>query len=277
MIDSMNAVAADTALPTSAPAEGHALQVEHLSIYYGARRAVSDVSMRIEPRSVTALIGPSGCGKSSVLRCLNRLHEVLPGAHASGRVLLNGQDIYAPGVDPVAVRRRIGMVFQRPNVFPTMSIQDNVLSGLRLNGRHGYQAAEVVERSLRSAALWDEVRDRLKAPATALSGGQQQRLCIARAIAVQPDVLLMDEPCSALDPVATLKVEELILALRQDYTIVVVTHNMQQATRISDRTAFMNLHADTHTGVLVEEGATRDIFSNPRMKETEDYVMGRFG
>jgi phosphate transport system ATP-binding protein len=273
----MSAVATDAPLPAGAPATGHTLDIDHLTIFYGSRCAVRDVSMHIEPRSVTALIGPSGCGKSSVLRCLNRMHEVVPGAHATGKVLLNGQDIYGPGIDPVAVRRRIGMVFQRPNVFPTMSIQDNVLAGLRLSGRHGTGAAELVETSLRAAALWDEVRDRLKAPATALSGGQQQRLCIARAIAVQPDVLLMDEPCSALDPVATLKVEELILALRQDYTIVVVTHNMQQATRISDHTAFMNLHVATLTGVLVEEGPTRDLFSNPKMKETEDYVMGRFG
>ncbi|HWE64359.1 MAG TPA: phosphate ABC transporter ATP-binding protein, partial [Chloroflexota bacterium] len=203
--------------------------------------------------------------------------EVIPGAFVTGIVLLNSDDIYAPGADAVQVRRRIGMVFQRPNVFPTMSIQDNVLAGLRLNGRRGFNAAEVVERGLRQAALWDEVKDRLKAPATALSGGQQQRLCIARALAVMPEVLLMDEPCSALDPVATLKVEELIHELRQDYTIVIVTHNMQQATRVSDRTAFMNLNVQERVGRLVEEGPTREIFSNPKQKETEDYVMGRFG
>jgi phosphate transport system ATP-binding protein len=255
----------------------YAMTIDKLDCYYGSKRAVKDVTFSIPARSVEAIIGPSGCGKSTVLRCLNRMHEVIPGAYAKGQVLLNKENIYAPSVDPVQVRRRVGMVFQRPNVFPTMSIQDNVLSGLRLNGGRDYNGSEVVERSLRQAALWDEVKDRLKAPATALSGGQQQRLCIARALAVTPDVLLMDEPASALDPVATLKVEELIHELREAYTIVIVTHNMQQATRVSDRTAFMNLNVEEKAGMLVEEGPTRDIFSNPQKTETEDYVMGRFG
>jgi phosphate transport system ATP-binding protein len=260
-----------------AAAQEYAMSIEQLNCFYGSKLAVKDVTFRVQARSVLAMIGPSGCGKSTVLRCLNRMHEVIPGAHATGSVLLNQENIYAPSADAVQVRRRIGMVFQRPNVFPTMSIHDNVLSGLRLNGRRGYNGSEVVERSLRQAAIWDEVKDRLKAPATALSGGQQQRLCIARALAVTPDVLLMDEPCSALDPVATLKVEELIHELREAYTIVIVTHNMQQATRVSDRTAFMNLNVEQKAGMLVEEGPTREIFSSPKQKETEDYVMGRFG
>jgi phosphate transport system ATP-binding protein len=227
--------------------------------------------------TVTAMIGPSGCGKSTVLRALNRMHEVIPGAHAEGKVLLQEEDIYAPSAEPVKVRRRVGMVFQRPNVFPTMSIRHNILSGLQFSGHQGYNANEVVEQSLQQAALWDEVKDRLEAPATALSGGQQQRLCIARALAVQPDVLLMDEPCSALDPVATLKVEELIHELRQDVTIVIVTHNMQQAKRVSDRTAFMNLNVQEKAGVLVEEGPTTELFNNPKQQDTADYVSGRFG
>jgi phosphate transport system ATP-binding protein len=260
----------------TAPVE-YAMSIEQLNCYYGTKLAVKDVSFRVAAQSVTAMIGPSGCGKSTVLRCLNRMHEVIPGAYAKGSVLLRNEDIYASSADAVLVRRRIGMVFQRPNVFPTMSIQDNVLAGLRLNGRRGYNAAEVVEGSLRQAALWDEVKDRLKAPATALSGGQQQRLCIARSLAVRPDVLLMDEPASALDPLATLKIEELIHELCKDVTIVIVTHNMQQATRVSDRTAFMNLNLETRAGMLVEEGPTKEIFSNPKQKETEDYVMGRFG
>ena len=263
------------------PATGtgaHALFADRLDAYYGAKHAVKNVSLRFEPRAVTAIIGPSGCGKSTLIRCLNRMHEVIPGARATGKVLLDGDDIYASNADPVQIRRRIGMVFQRPNPFPTMSIQDNVLSGLRLTGRsHGAQAREIVEQSLQQAALWDEVKDRLNAPATALSGGQQQRLCIARALAVRPDVLLMDEPCSALDPIATLKVEELIAELRKDYTIVIVTHNMQQATRVSDRTAFMMVDRADHIGFLIEEGPTKQIFTNPKEKETEDYVTGRFG
>ena len=255
-----------------------AMLVETLHAYYGGKHAIKDVTLKIEPGNVTAIFGPSGCGKSTLLRCLNRMHEVIPGARVKGRVLLDGEDIYASTADPVLVRRRVGMVFQRPNPFPTMSIQDNVTSGIRLTGRRaGRELAEIVEKSLRDAALWDEVKDRLKAPATALSGGQQQRLCIARAMAVEPEVILMDEPCSALDPIATLKVEELIAELRSSYTIVIVTHNMQQAARVSDRTAFMLVDMDDRAGILVEEGPTKTIFSTPKDKRTEDYVTGRFG
>jgi phosphate transport system ATP-binding protein len=261
-----------------AVASGHSMYLERLNAYYSAKHAVKDVTLRIEPRTVTAIIGPSGCGKSTLLRCLNRMHEVISGARVEGKVLLDNQDIYAAGTDAVQVRRLVGMVFQRPNPFPTKSILENVLAGLKLTGRQrGVNLTEVAERALRGAALWDEVKDRLKAPATALSGGQQQRLCIARAMAVQPDVILMDEPCSALDPIATLKVEELIADLRTDYTIVIVTHNMQQAARVSDRTAFMMVDMDDRTGVLVEEGPTKTIFSKPKEKRTEDYVTGRFG
>jgi phosphate transport system ATP-binding protein len=259
-------------------AGGHGMYLDRLNAYYGARHVVKNVTLHIEPRAVTAIIGPSGCGKSTVLRCLNRMHEVIAGARATGRVLLDERDIYDPAVDPVQVRRRIGMVFQRPNPFPTMSIQDNVLSGVRLTGRiSGLVQREVVETSLRAAALWEEVKDRLKAPATSLSGGQQQRLCIARALAVQPEVLLMDEPCSALDPIATLKVEELMAELRATYTIVIVTHNMQQAARVSDNTGFMMLDMDERAGILVEDGPTKMIFNKPKDKRTEDYITGRFG
>jgi phosphate transport system ATP-binding protein len=224
-------------------------------------------------RAVTAIIGPSGCGKSTLIRCLNRMHEVVPGARASGKVLLDGEDIYAPGVDPVQVRAKVGMVFQRPNPFPTMSVFDNVAAGLRLNGvrRSRRELAAVVEHSLRQAALWDEVKDSLRASGVSLSGGQQQRLCIARALAVEPEVILMDEPCSALDPIATAHVEDLIHELKEHYTIVIVTHNMQQAARVSDLTAFMYL------GSLVESGPTERIFTTPEKKETEDYITGRFG
>jgi phosphate transport system ATP-binding protein len=217
-----------------------------------------------------AIIGPSGGGKSTFLRCLNRMHELVPGARSEGGVHVDGEDLYARGVDPVDLRRRVGMVFQRPNPFPTMSIQDNVAAGLKLNGYRG-DVAEVVERCLRQAALWDEVRDRIHSAATSLSGGQQQRLCIARALAVEPDVLLMDEPASALDPIATAKIEELMHELKERYTIVIVTHNMQQAARVSDRTAFF------YMGELVEAGATEQIFTNPREQRTEDYVTGKFG
>src|SRR5213595_393923 len=228
--------------------------------------------MTIEPRSVTAFIGPSGCGKSTFLRTLNRMHEVIPGARVEGKVMLDHQDLYASGVDPVAVRRVVGMVFQRPNPFPTMSIFDNVASGLKLNGvKDRKKLTEVVEQSLQSANLWNEVKDRLDKPGAGLSGGQQQRLCIARAIAVEPEVLLMDEPCSALDPIATAKIEELMLELKNSYTIVIVTHNMQQAARVSDYTGFMLL------GELVEFGVTRGLFTNPRDRRTEDYITGRFG
>jgi phosphate transport system ATP-binding protein len=268
----------DAVLEGPVSAQTKAMFIDRLHCYYGAKHAVKDVTLNIEPRSVTAIIGPSGCGKSTLLRSLNRLHEVIPGARVEGKVLLDGEDIYAANADPVRVRRRVGMVFQRPNPFPTRSIQDNVLTGLQLTGRHrGANLREIAEEALRGAALWDEVKDRLKAPATALSGGQQQRLCIARAIAVRPEVILMDEPCSALDPIATLKVEELIAEMRKDYTIVIVTHNMQQAARISDRTAFMLVDMEDHTGILVEEGPTKTIFSAPKDKRTEDYVTGRFG
>ena len=254
------------------------VQMKDVEIYYGKFLAVSEVSFTINPRSVTAFIGPSGCGKSTVLRTINRMHEVIPGARVEGRVELDGEDIYRPGVDPVEVRRAVGMVFQRPNPFPAMSIRDNVVAGLKLQGvRNKSQLEEVTERSLRGANLWKEVKDRLGKPGGSLSGGQQQRLCIARAIAVQPDVLLMDEPCSALDPISTLAIEELIGQLKKDYTIVIVTHNMQQAARVSDRTGFFNLPAADQPGRLVELDDTEKIFSNPAKKDTEDYISGRFG
>ena len=254
------------------------LDLKNVDIYYGKFHAVQDVSLAVPPRSVTAFIGPSGCGKSTVLRCLNRMHEVIPGAYATGSVLLDGDDIYASGVDPVSVRKTIGMVFQRPNPFPTMSIRDNVVAGLKLQGvRSKKTLDEVAERSLKGANLWNEVKDRLEKPGGGLSGGQQQRLCIARAIAVQPDVLLMDEPCSALDPISTLAIEDLISELKQDYTIVIVTHNMQQAARVSDQTAFFNLEATGKPGQLVEVDDTEKMFSNPSQKATEDYISGRFG
>jgi phosphate transport system ATP-binding protein len=254
------------------------IDVKDLNIYYGSFHAVDDVTMEVPPRSVTAFIGPSGCGKSTLLRSLNRMHEVIPGARVDGRVLLDGEDIYASAVDPVNVRRTIGMVFQRPNPFPTMSIKNNVVAGLRLAGaRDRKKLDEVAERALHAANLWTEVKDRLNRPGGGLSGGQQQRLCIARAIAVQPDVLLMDEPCSALDPISTLAIEDLIAQLKQDYTIVIVTHNMQQAARVSDQTAFFNLSGVGQPGRLVEVGPTEKIFSNPVEKATEDYISGRFG
>ncbi len=254
------------------------IDVEDLDVFYGSFKAVEAVTMTVEPRSVTAFIGPSGCGKSTVLRTLNRMHELVAGGRIEGRVRLDDQDLYAADVDPVAVRRTVGMVFQRPNPFPTMTIFDNVVAGLRLNGvKKKAQLAEVAERSLRSANLWEEVKDRLDKPGAGLSGGQQQRLCIARAIAVRPQVLLMDEPCSALDPISTLAIEDLIGELKADYTIVIVTHNMQQAARVSDRTAFFNLAATGKPGRLVEIDDTTTIFSNPGQRATEDYVSGRFG
>ena len=255
------------------------IEVKGLDIYYDKFLAVQGVSMTIEPRSVTALIGPSGCGKSTFLRTLNRMHELVPKARAEGKVLMDGHDLYAPQVDPVAVRRHIGMVFQRPNPFPTMSIYDNVVAGVRLNNKRMKRSAmdALVERALRSANLWDEVKDRLKRPGSGLSGGQQQRLCIARAIAVQPDVLLMDEPCSALDPISTQAIEDLMMELKKDYTIVIVTHNMQQAARVSDVTGFFNLRSIGEPGGLVEMDETTKIFSSPSNKATEDYVSGRFG
>jgi phosphate transport system ATP-binding protein len=254
------------------------IEVKDLNLYYGKFHAVDRVSLTVPPRSVTAFIGPSGCGKSTVLRSLNRMHEVIPGARAEGCVLLDGEDIYAQAVDPVSVRRTIGMVFQRPNPFPTMSIRDNVVAGLKLAGEKDKDKLnEVAERALRGANLWTEVKDRLARPGGGLSGGQQQRLCIARAIAVQPDVLLMDEPCSALDPISTLAIEDLIQELKKDYTIVIVTHNMQQAARVSDQTAFFNLAGVGQPGRLVEIDDTERIFSNPSQKATEDYISGRFG
>jgi phosphate transport system ATP-binding protein len=254
------------------------IDVSGLSVHYGKFLAVADVSMSIEPRTVTALIGPSGCGKSTFLRTLNRLHEVIPGAWAEGKVLLDDEDIYGADVDPVNVRRVIGMVFQRPNPFPTMSIYDNVVAGIKLRGRHSRSEMDsVVERSLRSANLWTEVADRLKRPGGSLSGGQQQRLCIARAIAVEPQVLLMDEPCSALDPISTLAIEDLIGELKERYTIVIVTHNMQQAARVSDRTGFFTLAGVGEPGRLIEMDDTQKIFSNPTEKKTEEYITGRFG
>jgi phosphate transport system ATP-binding protein len=255
------------------------IDVRGVNLFYGAFHAVEDVTMTIEPNKVTALIGSSGCGKTTFLRSLNRMHELTPGASVKGDIELDGEDIYGPGVDPVQVRRLIGMVFQAPNPFPTMSIYDNVAAGLNLNAGKlkKTQKDAVVERSLRGANLWDEVKDRLDKPGLGLSGGQQQRLCIARAIAVEPEVLLMDEPCSALDPVATLAIEDLIGELKSRYTIVIVTHNMQQAARASDLTAFFNLEQSGKPGRLIEVGATETIFTNPTQQATEDYVSGRFG
>jgi len=255
-----------------APDEGPAFDVRDFSLWYGARKALDGVSIRIPARRVTAIIGPSGCGKSTFLRALNRMHELTPGTRIEGSLHLFGEDLYAPSVDPVVVRRRVGMVFQKSNPFPTMSIEENVLVGLRLNGvRDRAFLQHRLEQSLRMSALWDEVKDHLKRPGISLSGGQQQRLCIARALAVEPEVLLMDEPCSALDPLATAKIEELIQQLRLRFTVVIVTHNMQQAARCSDRTAFFYL------GKLVEFGETRGMFTNPANPQTEAYVSGRFG
>ncbi len=254
------------------------IEISGLNAYYGKTRAIEDISMTIEPRSVTAFIGPSGCGKSTLLRTLNRMHEVIPGARVDGKVLLDDLNLYGSDVDPVAVRRVIGMVFQRPNPFPTMSIYENVAAGLKLNGvRRKAQLDETVERSLKGANLWNEVKDRLQRPGAGLSGGQQQRLCIARCIAVEPQVLLMDEPCSALDPISTLAIEDLIASLKDQYTIVIVTHNMQQAARVSDTTGFFNLAAQGKPGRLVEIDDTNKIFTNPTEKATEDYITGRFG
>ena len=254
------------------------LSLKDVNIYYGDFHAVQDVNLNVPARSVTAFIGPSGCGKSTVLRTLNRIHEITPGASVSGEILLDGHNIYAPKVDPVAVRSSVGMVFQKANPFPTMSIRDNVVAGLKLAGeKNKKKLDEAAERALRGANLWDEVKDRLDQPGGGLSGGQQQRLCIARATAVEPEVLLMDEPCSALDPISTLAVEDLIHELKERFTIVIVTHNMQQAARVSDQTAFFSLEATGKPGRLVEVGPTRQIFENPNRKETEDYIAGRFG
>ncbi|WP_040158633.1 phosphate ABC transporter ATP-binding protein PstB [Nigerium massiliense] len=255
------------------------IEAKDLNIYYGKFRAVEGVNMVIEPRSVTAFIGPSGCGKSTVLRTMNRMHEVINGAYVEGKLLLDGEDLYGPGVDPVNVRRQVGMVFQRPNPFPTMSIKENVLAGVHLNNKRVNQATqdELCEKALRGANLWEEVKNRLDLPGSGLSGGQQQRLCIARAIAMQPEVLLMDEPCSALDPISTLAIEDLIQELKENYTIVIVTHNMQQAARVSDRTGFFNIAGTGAPGKLIEIGPTEKIFSKPDQQATEDYITGRFG
>jgi phosphate transport system ATP-binding protein len=250
---------------------GRSVALESLSAFYGKNAAVRKVNLEFAPNQVTAIIGPSGCGKSTLVRCVNRMHEEIPGAHVEGKVMLDGFDIYGSEADPVAVRSAVGMVFQKPNPFPTMSVFDNVAAGLRLSGRRGRDLGGRIEVALRGAGLWDEVKDRLSEAGSALSGGQQQRLCIARAIAVEPEVILMDEPCSALDPQSTLRIEELIVELRSKYTIAIVTHNMQQAARVADSTAFML------SGELIEFAPTDKIFTNPGDKRTEDYVTGRFG
>jgi len=248
------------------------ISVSELNAWFGENHVLRNISLRVPANGVTAVIGPSGCGKSTFIRCINRMHEVVPGARAEGQILLNGENLYGPDVDPVLIRRRIGMVFQKPNPFPTMSVWDNVGAGLRLGGvRDRAVLADSVERALRHAALWDEVKDELDKSGMSLSGGQQQRLCIARALAVQPEVLLMDEPCSALDPIATAKIEELILDLKKELTIVIVTHNMQQAARVSEWAGFFLM------GELVEVGVTRELFTTPHDKRTEDYITGRFG
>ena len=248
------------------------ISVSGLNAWFGENHVLRNISLRVPANGVTAVIGPSGCGKSTFIRCINRMHEVVPGARVEGQILLNGENVYGPGVDPVLIRRRIGMVFQKPNPFPTMSVWDNVAAGLRLGGvRDRAVLADSVERALRHAALWDEVKDDLDKSGMSLSGGQQQRLCIARALAVQPEVLLMDEPCSALDPIATAKIEELILDLKKELTIVIVTHNMQQAARVSEWAGFFLM------GELVEVGVTRELFTTPHDKRTEDYITGRFG
>jgi phosphate transport system ATP-binding protein len=262
------------AVPFPEPADGragHSIRIEGLHAYYGHHHTIKGMTIELAANQVTAIIGPSGSGKSTVVRCINRMHEEIPGARAEGKVLLDELDVYAPGVDVTAVRRLIGMVFQKPNPFPTMSVFDNVAAGLRLTGSKNGNLRERVHDSLRAVGLWDEVKDRLSDPGTSLSGGQQQRLCIARTIAIEPEVILMDEPCSALDPVATLKIEELIDELKARYTIVIVTHNMQQAGRVSDTTAFML------DGQLVEHGPTEQIFTNPADERTERYVTGKFG
>ncbi len=271
---------ADTPRPDRSPAAGAPgarettgprVALKRLDAFYGETKAVKGVELTFEPNTVTALIGPSGCGKSTLVRCINRMHEEIPHARAEGEVLLEDRDLYGDDVDVVAVRRAVGMVFQKPNPFPTMSIFDNVAAGLRLTGGRGHDLRARVERSLRGAGLWEEVKDRLDTPGTGLSGGQQQRLCIARTVAVEPQVILMDEPCSALDPIATLKVEELIEELKTRYTIIIVTHNMQQAARVADTTAFML------SGELVEHAPTDTIFTNPSDERTEQYVTGKFG
>ena len=276
MTDIMTRTPVQTGNPVSA---SNKLSIQSLSAYYGNFLALSDITMSIEPRAITAFIGPSGCGKSTLLRTINRMHEVAQGARVTGSVRMDGIDLYDSRIDPVAVRRKIGMVFQRPNPFPTMSVKQNVMAGVRLQHRHlsTSQADDLVELSLRAANLWDSVKDRLNKPGASLSGGQQQRLCIARVIAVEPDVILMDEPCSALDPISTAAIEELMINLRRDYTVVIVTHNMQQAARVSDKTAFFTVDGTGEPGRLVEYGDTAAIFSHPSMAATADYIAGRFG
>jgi phosphate transport system ATP-binding protein len=255
------------------------IELKSIDVYYGKFKAVEDINMVIEPRAITAFIGPSGCGKSTLIRTLNRMHEVIPGAYVDGQLLMDGENIYSDEVDPVKVRRQVGMVFQRPNPFPTMSIRDNVISGYKLNNSKMSKsdADGLVERALKGANLWNEVKDRLERPGSSLSGGQQQRLCIARAIAVEPDVILMDEPTSALDPISTAAIEDLAVELKEKFTVVIVTHNMQQASRISDMTAFFNIAGTGMPGKLIEYDKTEKIFSNPSQQQTEDYVSGRFG
>jgi phosphate transport system ATP-binding protein len=254
------------------------IEASNVSSYYGNFKAIDGVSMTVEPKTITALIGPSGCGKSTFLRSINRMHEVLPNARIEGRLTIDDQNIYDPDVDVTAVRRMIGMVFQRPNPFPTMSIYENVVAGLKLNGvRKKSVLDEAAETTLRSANLWDEVKDRLNRPGAGLSGGQQQRLCIARTIAVEPQVVLMDEPCSALDPISTLAIEDLMFKLKDRFTIIIVTHNMQQAARVSDKTGFFSIDKTGEPGRLIEYADTQKIFSNPSEKKTEDYITGRFG
>ncbi len=258
--------------PTSAPHPTYKIDAVGLNAWFGSNHVLKDINIKIKPNTITAIIGPSGCGKSTLIRCFNRMHELVPKAKVSGRVYLDGEDIYAPGVDPVIVRRRVGMVFQKPNPFPTMSIYDNVAAGLKLAGIRSRQTLDkIVRESLEAAWLWDEVKDDLNKSGAALSGGQQQRLCIARALAVKPEVILMDEPCSALDPIATAKIEQLMVSLKEEYTVVIVTHNMQQAARVADYTAFLYL------GRLIEYGETSQIFENPRDELTEKYITGKFG
>jgi phosphate transport system ATP-binding protein len=254
------------------------IEASNVSSYYGSFKAIDNISMTVEPKTITALIGPSGCGKSTFLRSVNRMHEVLPNARIEGRLTIDDQNIYDADVDVTAVRRMIGMVFQRPNPFPTMSIYENVVAGLKLNGvRKKSLLDDAAEKSLKSANLWDEVKDRLARPGAGLSGGQQQRLCIARTIAVQPQVVLMDEPCSALDPISTLAIEDLMFKLKDQFTIIIVTHNMQQAARVSDKTGFFSIDKTGEPGRLIEYDDTQKIFSNPTEKKTEDYITGRFG
>jgi phosphate transport system ATP-binding protein len=262
----------ETKQPTIQSTEKYKVRIEKVNGWYGAKRAIKDINLNVKEKAVTAFIGPSGCGKTTLLRCLNRMHEMTPGAHADGRVVVDGIDIYDKSIDAVVIRRRIGMVFQKPNPFPTMSIFDNVSAGLRLNGMNNKTIIrEIVEESLKNAALWDEVKNELDKPGMSLSGGQQQRLCIARALAMQPEVLLMDEPTSSLDPLGSSKIEELVRTLKDSVTIIIVTHNMQQAARVSDFTAFMYL------GDLIEYGSTNQIFMNPEKELTERYITGKFG